>query len=622
VSVLARGRLIRAWRSCVNQVSTYQWWILAVAAIAAFILGCVGWWKFQCQRHPTDGDPAFIAYWSLKDFLMNSPSEQVIPWQLNVARFLAPLVAGWAGYSALAALYRDRILQMRIPLMRRHVVICGLGKYVGTIFLRHLHEAGIPVVVIEQDLTNPNIEMCRGLGIPVVIGDAQRQKTLQAAGAHHARRVLAVTDDDAVNTQIAATWGKLPGRGSAKVGCLARISDTDFCSVLRVPQTRRDDAPWTDFFNIDEIGARQILEEFSDPVHPPQHILVAHLDPLGVWLVWRAARAWYDHGDKNTPLLVTVMDHDPDKSLETLKGQHPALKKHCTFRAFRATAEDIHERLPAHHHDPATPPISRAYVTAYLDRQAFSTAVKLHDELSRLDPPVPVVLALSRPQGISDLLVDARQTGGLDGLEVFSTLEKACSLAVLEGGSLEPLAEAIHERWLAEQRSEDNPEVSWDELDESRKESSRAQARDIGTKLDRIGCAVALLRDWDAGDFTISPAEVDRLAIEEHERWRRERLAQHWKLIPMPQGSNPEEVKELLEAAKRRRQSPYLIPWEKLDHNYPTIANYDRMFVREIPIMLARAGLQVVRKRPVAAESPAPQQTDTRLVSDSAMRPS
>jgi hypothetical protein len=113
------------------------------------------------------------------------------------------------------------------------------------------------------------------------------------------------------------------------------------------------------------LGARLILKKFpivTDGAQP--HILVAHLDPLGVWLVWHATRTWYDTGNKKTPLLVTVMDHDPDKSLEALKSQHPALKKHCEFKLFHATAEHIREQLPAYHLDPATPPISCAYVTA------------------------------------------------------------------------------------------------------------------------------------------------------------------------------------------------------------------------------------------------------------------
>jgi hypothetical protein len=592
-----RRGIDKAWRWFVGQVSSYRWWIAAVAGIAAFVLGCIGWWEYKAKAHPTAGDAAFIAYWSLKDFLMNSPSDQVIPWQLNVARFLAPLVAGWAGYSALASLFRDRVQQMRIPLMRRHVVICGLGRYVGTIFLRHLRENDIRVVVIEQDATNPNIELCRGLGVPVIIGDAQRQKTLQAAGAHRAWRVLAVADDDGVNTQIVATWRKLTGPGSGHTGCLARISDPDYCSLLRLQDAHSGNESWVDFFNIDEIGARLILKKFpivTDCAQP--HILVAHLDPLGIWLVWHAARSWYDEGDKKTPLVVTVMDDDPDKSLEALKSQHPVLKKHCEFKPFHATAEHIREQLPAYHLDPATPPISCAYVTAYQDRQAFDTALKLHHELHRLDPSVPVVLALSRPQGVAELLADAKKAGALAGLEVFATMKSACSVEVLQGGSYEPLAEEIHERWRTEQLKEHKPAPSWEELDDSRKESSRDQARDIGVKLRSIDCALAPLRDWDAKEFEFDEdEEVEELAKDEHQRWWDERRDDHWVLIPMPVGKDDEEVKQLVEEAKLRKQSPYLIPWQDLLDQYPKIAEYDRVFVREIPELLASVGLQVVR---------------------------
>ena len=538
----------QVWRRFADQVSTYRWWIAAVAAIVAFVLGCIGWWEFKAKAHPTAGDAAFVAYWSLKDFLVNSPAEQVIPWQLNVARFLAPLVAGWAGYSALASLFRDRVQQMRIPLMRRHVVICGLGRYVGTIFLRHLRDKHIQVVVIEQDVANPNIELCRGLGVPVIIGDAQRSKTLQAAGAHRARRVLAVADDDGVNTQIVAAWRKLPGVGSARAGCLARISDPDYCSLLRLQQARSDEESWVDFFNIDEIGARQILKKFPfDTACAQPHILVGHLDPLGVWLIWHAARIWYDTGDKKTPLLVTVLNQDPEKSVVALKSQHPALKKHCEFTPFQASAEHIREQLPAHHLDPATPPISHAYVTAYQDRQAFQTALKLHHELHRLHPPVQVVLALSRAQGVVDLLADAKEAGALAGLKVFTTMENTCSLELVQGGSYEALAEAIHQRWCTEQRRADKPAPTWEDLDESRKQSSRDQARDIGTKLDGIGCAIAPLQDWDAKEFEFSEQEreVEQLAIAEHDRWWKERRHRRWVPIPMPVGQDDADVKRL-----------------------------------------------------------------------------
>jgi TrkA-N domain len=590
------GRIRSAWRWLADQISTYHWWILAVAGIAAFVLGCFGWWEFKAKAHPTAGDAAFIVFWSLKGFLANSPNDQVIPWQLNVSRFLAPLVAGWAGYSALASLFRDRFQQMRIPTMRRHVVICGLGQYVGPIFVRHLRDQHIQVVVIEKDIANPNIELCRSVGVPVIIGDAQRPKTLQAAGAHRARRVLAIADDDAVNTQIVATWRKLPGVSSAQAGCLARISDPGYCSLLRLQQAQSDEESWVDFFNIDEIGAREMLKQFPfGTTGARPHILVGHLDPLGVWLVWHAARLWYDTGDKKTPLLVTVLGQNPESSVAALKSQHPALKKHCEFTLFEASAEHIGEKLPAHHLDPATPPISRAYVTAYKDRQAFETALQLHHELHRLHPPVPVVLALSRPQGVAELLADAKDAGALAHLEVFATMDKACSVELLQGGSYEPLAEAIHERWRAQQISEGKPATLWQDLAESLKQSNRDQARDIVGKLTSIGCGLSPLRDWDARDFEFTAQEVELLAIDEHDRWERERRADHWVLIPMPVGENEDDTKRLLKEAKGRKESPYLIPWPDLLEQYPDIAEYDRIFVRDIPQFVASVGLQVIR---------------------------
>ncbi len=115
-------------------------------------------------------------------------------------------------------------------------------------------------VVVELDPANPSVELCRGLGVPVIVGDAQRLRTLQAARAHRAGRVLAVTDDDAVNTQIVATWRELPGLRSRQLGCLARIADSDFCALLRIQEAQRGDELSVDFFNIDEIGARLLLK--------------------------------------------------------------------------------------------------------------------------------------------------------------------------------------------------------------------------------------------------------------------------------------------------------------------------------------------------------------------------
>ena len=584
-------------RSFARYFADYRWYVLGAAGVVAFVLGCIGF-----LQTPSKPDMTYVVYQCFRLFLLEGEPEPHAPLSLDIARFTAPIIAGWAGITALGSVFRDRVQQMWIPWMRDYVVVCGLGEYVGLVFVRHLRESRIRVVVVELDAANPNIELCRGLGVPVIVGDAQRLATLRSAGAHRAKRVLAVTDDDAINTQIVATWRELPGRRSRQQVCLARIADPDFCSLLRIQEVERGDEWSVDFFNIDEIGARLLLKQFpiqTDCAQP--HILVGHLDPLGAWLVYHAARTWHDRrGDKTAPLMVTVLDHEPEQSIQALRSRHPELKNVCDFKPFRVTAEDMGERLPGHYLDPATPPISRAYVTAYQDHQAFQTALKLRHELQKVDPNVPVVVALSRPHGVASLLADAKRAGAMAHLEVFATMERACTVELVQGGSFEPLAEEIHEVWRKEELEDGKPAPLWTDLDESRKESNRAQARDIAVKLRAICCAIAPLRDWDAKDFKFTDDEIEKLAIDEHCRWLRERLAGGWKLIAMPKVDDEDEAERLLEAAKRRKESPYLIPWDDLLKLYPDIAELDRIMVREIPNRLASVGLQAIRTETTA----------------------
>jgi SH3-like domain-containing protein len=148
-------------------------------------------------------------------------------------------------------------------------------------------------------------------------------------------------------------------------------------------------------------------------------------------------------------------------------------------------------------------------------------------------------------------------------------------------GSIEPIAQAIHERWRQEAIANGETAPTWQDLDESRKNSSRDQARHIPIHLRKVGCAIAPLRDWEAKDFTFTEAEIELLAVAEHDRWNRERSADGWTLA---------EEKNV-----ERKETPYLLPWQQLKKLYPDIAELDAVFIRAMPEILASAGLQIVR---------------------------
>jgi hypothetical protein len=321
-------------RSIARILADFRWVVLGMAGIAAFALGCVGYNEYLNQLH-TDGvlkhgpGPGDVAYGSLKLFFMSAPDQTGLPVSLDVARFLAPFVAGYAALSGLASLFRDRAQQMRIPLMRGHVVVCGLG-YEAALALRH-----------------------------------------------------------------------------------------------------------------------------------------------------------------------------------------------------------------------------------------------------QLDGAMPLVVALSGAHGAAGLIADASEKGELRNTNVFPTLERTCTTELVQGGSFERIA--VGSRWCVLQVEAGKPAPSWSGLGESRKDSSRAQARDIRVKLHSIGCTIAPLRDWGAPEFAFTDEEFETLAIAEHKRWITERLQSGWRLGPKD---------------TERKLSPYLIPFADLPKD---IADFDRDAVRQIPAALALVDLQAIR---------------------------
>ena len=568
-------------RSLRRFIADFRWALLGFAAVIAFALGWMGYTEHLNElyaegaiKHPPQATD--IAYNTFKLFLMGSPGTTGLPVKIEIARILAPVVSGWAALSGLALLFHDRFQQLRIPLMRGHVVICGLG-YVGSLFGDHLRQAGHQVVVVELDPANPLLEVCRSWRSPVIVGDARLERTLRGAGVQRAAQLLAVCPDDAVNTEIVAVARRLPtGRRKGQLRCLARIGNPELCRLLRVQEANSSDgAPSSlDFFNIDEISAQLCLDEFSiEADNGPPHILVSRLDALGTWLVKHAAWAWFTDRTDDVPLWVTVVDDRAEERVRGLLDQYPALESVCRFIESSMSVRDLH-RLEAVQAELGAPPITRAYVSAYRDEDAIETVLTLRHYL---DSAVPMVVALSRTDGVARLIADATASGELTNVTVFPALERTCTAELVAGGSFERIAVAIHRRWREGQLADGKEAPSWSELDESRKDSNRAQARDIPVKLRSIGCTIAPLHDIRAPAFEFTDEEFEMLAIAEHKRWVTERLESGWTPGDKDAG---------------RKTTPYLIPFEDLPDD---IADLDRDAVRQIPAVLALVDLKAIR---------------------------
>jgi voltage-gated potassium channel Kch len=109
-----------------------------------------------------------------------------------------------------AATIMDFILRQRLPMlytrrskrMQNHVIVCGLG-HVGYRVVLELERFETEVTVIEQDAEGPFVSLVNEKGIPILFEDARKTDVLKKAGIERAVSVIACTDDDLSNVEIA-----------------------------------------------------------------------------------------------------------------------------------------------------------------------------------------------------------------------------------------------------------------------------------------------------------------------------------------------------------------------------------------------------------------------------------
>jgi Trk K+ transport system NAD-binding subunit len=108
---------------------------------------------------------------------------------------------------------------------RHHVVVCGLGR-VGTAVAARLKSRGVAVVAIERSEDAVGVLRARQLKIPVIIAPATNASAQEIAGIGRAEAVLAVTDDEAVNLEIAL----VAKNANPGVRVVARLFDHDLAA--------------------------------------------------------------------------------------------------------------------------------------------------------------------------------------------------------------------------------------------------------------------------------------------------------------------------------------------------------------------------------------------------------
>jgi hypothetical protein len=563
--------------------------ILAAMACAVVTLAMVG---FSGTKPPR---PFFDQmYEAIELFALNGNSSENANICLQIARFLAPVVLGYAAVGAIIAMYGEQVNRFAIRHLRRHVVIAGLGA-AGYRLAKAFAEDGWPVVAIDSDGTNVSLAGCRERGIRVLVGDATDPTLLRQAGVDQAELLVTLCGKDQVNIDVAAAARVASARERSQVlTALAGFDDFELWQVMKAPAlVDRDESGFRlELVNLRAVAAELLLEEYPPfPVDNPcsPHVVVVTDETLADSLLIGILRRWITAKRAPGDLLRLTLAGAPPEVLTDLAVRNPELNDlpACRLELWRREGNegdgDGASGAPQTSVAGASADASAVYVALESETAGLTTALTLRHSMGRWDDATIVVVVEDDNAGVAH----AVRRGGpaMSGIHAFGWLSRTLRpLPLLESTTTEVVARlghllhCQHQHQLGLTELEDPSLVPWENLPGSLRESNRLWADGIAAKLGTLHCAVvpAPLVDPENQSFSFTEAEVARLAPFEHERWsvdmkrmgyqRGPRDGRHHPLIDVPFDDLPEENKEK-----------------------------DRAHVRSIPQVLARAGFRVRR---------------------------
>lgn len=419
----------------------FEWPLVWALAAAALVLGYLG---FSAYFAAAGEARSWLdrVYLSLQLFVLESGAlAPPLPWQLEVARLLAPLVSVYTAGKALALVFGEQLQFLRLRIQRDHAVVCGAGRK-AVCLVRELRRRGVAVVVIEEDEEADTLASCRFAGARVLVGDATDPALLRRAGVARARYVVALCGDDGANAEVAVHARRLAaGRKGEPLRCAVHIFDPDLWRLLGAQQSAAPDRDGfrLGYFNIFERGAQALLAEHS-PLPPAAtrsaaaHVLIVGLGRFGQSLLVEMARRWSSARPEGAEkeLRVTVVDRAAGQKLGSLLLRCSELDAACRLvprdmeiasaqfegGAFLRQAEELG-------------PVTRAYVCLDDDSRSLSAALALHECLRR-DSPL-IVARMRQEAGLASLLRDAGADPAFRNLSAFGLLDRTCTFELVLG---------------------------------------------------------------------------------------------------------------------------------------------------------------------------------------------
>lgn len=474
------------------------------------------------------------------------------PWQLEVARFLAPAALGYAAIRGVLLVARDNVVTWRTRLTARgHTVVIGTTPTAQAIATDLLAKKRRVVVLASSGDTA--LEGLRARGATVIEGDATDPLILAGVRPERATDVILSPGADTEAIRVLAACETAIARAPRSPAVHVEITTPALWSEVHCVALASPDArPRVEFFLAADREARIMLQG------TPATLVLDGEGAVIDRLVAHAVRTATIDGRSISIALTGAASGSADRLIEEMpwlaEGGGPCL--------------GIPDR-------PVEPVLG---VVAGLDD---ASAIGAGAELARALPSAVVRVAVS-DGAVRDALDQTRLR--CVSVELVAARSSALGSALLNESATELLARAKHNDYFARETVrqvavQDNPSmVSWEQLPESLRESNRRFAASVGGKLASIGASLAPIgASVPVEDLVLDPSLLEHLAKTEHDRWVADLTTDGWR--PTTEAKDPQ-----------KKLHPLLVSWDELSE---AEREKDRDGLRALPRLLARAGYRL-----------------------------
>ena len=568
--------------------SVEKWITIAILAIFTYWLGV---WGYALLLKPTGGTLFDAAYRCFDLFRMRYEGQGPIPWQLEVARFMAPVVTLMALGKIALSFLRDQWASFKVRrFWARHHVVIGSGEACHTL-VSDIAQNGSRVVLVSDSLIDKSNDALWHKNCALLHKAVNDEAVWNAARLDHAASLIVMTNNDESNLDLirrAKSWSQQNRRSAqGQLHAYCQFADARIRQLLRDRTDFFDPMPQfaASAFNPYQRAARIILRAY--PVEGKQshkgsqpHILLTGdglmTEHLIIWI------AMTGHFPNDTKTRITLCGLNAPAVWERLCRNHPGIVE---LLEMNFMLEDP-ERLNAANQ--LQPEADIAFSAAYFcDSSGAGNLIAANRCAAMLDRCDRVVV-LEQYGGLADILKPREmpdQTMLLDDApKIFSLTTEVYTQDGILQQDLDRYASHVADQYYRHattewgmQRGATAAVYPWADLSEEWRDANRTQADHIGIKLRSIDAQEVDSAIADAS-FTFTCAEIELLAKMEHARWTAQRIMYGWTYAE--------------QRDDKARRHPDIVGWDKLDEK---TRQKDRDAVCAIPAGLRLIGRGVRR---------------------------